>query len=442
MSFWQSLHDDVFVIGNKRIHHFFSGFILGIGLIVALAVVYFAQNVSNQGQNYSQASKAQENRSSSTAPRISSYLHTNGTKISDEKGNEILLQGVNDQRMIGGNGKLPQCYTLPTQTQYNNIQSWGFNFVRVAITWANIEPDPPVKNHDGSYTHTWNETYLSQLDNVINEYQNRAVAVILDMHQVSWYPSPTIPAGKDCPDGSGMPTWLYYQDNNHDNKNDLGPGQNQYPRCDFFTGFTQKGVSIAQQDGFVAVWQMLTQRYNNYKNVIGSDILNEPNQPSCPAVTTDMVTSFYNKVGEAIYTIKPKWLLVFARYQDNTTPPPKKAGNWVYTRHIYPTSWGNDGYSDFQQALANSKNWNVPLWLGEFNGHNMPSATKTKDTQKMIDYVHNNNMNWSWFQYDQQSVDALVTGTNEVPQLNLITSLQAIFGLKPTDTPPVQPGKL
>ncbi len=356
------------------------------------------------------------------APRIVGYLHTQGTKIFDSSNNEILLQGVDDQRMALGNGTNSKCYSLADETTFNNISNWGLNFVRIAISWANIEPTAPLQGSDGSYTHSWNQVYLSQLDSIINGYKEKGIAVILDMHQVKWYPRAA--PGKTCPEGIGMPPWLYTKFET------AKVSKKETPRCDFFNDVQEPGVSIDQQDSFTAVWQMLTARYKNDPTVIGTDILNEPNVPSkdCP-ISPSVLSSFYNKVAAAIHKINPDLLLVFARYQDDTTPPPNATNNWIYTRHIYPTGWENNGLPLFQQAIQNSKNWNVPLWIGEFNGHNMNSASnKSADLSKMIQFVHDNNLNWSWWQYDQKDSDSLVSGKDQQPKQQFINLLQAGLG--------------
>lgn len=66
-----------------------------------------------------------------------------------------------------------------------DVRIWGFNSVRLNISWANLEPDPP--NEDG--THNWNEEYLAALDQAIQSFADKGVAVILQMYQVRWSPA-------------------------------------------------------------------------------------------------------------------------------------------------------------------------------------------------------------------------------------------------------------
>ncbi len=414
---------------------------LSIAFLIAIALIFYInyQTTQNNAPTKSHA------EAQAQAPRITGYLHTSGTKILDENNNEILLQGVDDQRMIFGNGTAAQaqCYSVPNQTEVDNIASWGFNFVRLGISWANLEPTPPIKNTNGTYTHNWNQTYLSQIDQTIAGLQKKGIAVILDMHQVGWFPNSVLPAGKNCPKGAGMPTWLYFQDTNGDGINKLGPGQAKYPRCDFFTGFTKTGVSIPQQDGFVAVWQYLTTRYKDNPTVFGADILNEPNVPStdCP-ISATVLNDFYNKLGLAIHSINPKLLLVYAHHKDYTSPSPDQTNNWIYTRHIYPKDWQSDGLPLFQQAIDTAKKFNVPLWIGEFGGLNLSTdpATRSLERSKMLSYLHANNLNWSWFEYDEQTSDHLVSGQSQTPDMPLINAIQSAFGFSITTTIPPAAG--
>jgi endoglycosylceramidase len=56
-----------------------------------------------------------------------------------------------------------------------NLKSWGFNVVRLGIMWPGLEPG--VR---GEY----NQTYLDQIDIIIQNLAENDVFVLLDLHQV------------------------------------------------------------------------------------------------------------------------------------------------------------------------------------------------------------------------------------------------------------------
>jgi len=47
---------------------------------------------------------------------------------------------------------------------FATIRSQGMNFVRLWVRWTALEPTPPVKNPDGTWTHSYDLTYLGQIE--------------------------------------------------------------------------------------------------------------------------------------------------------------------------------------------------------------------------------------------------------------------------------------
>src|ERR1035437_425829 len=136
---------------------------------------------------------------------ITGWLHTNGTLILDANNNVICLNGINSSGMEWGAGNewtgvwhqehcadsTYGCYATPYQQTYpqefDSIKSWGFNFVRLLISWANLEPTIPIDSN-GIVVHHWNQTYLDSLDIIVSKFGSRGIALILSMHQWAWSP--------------------------------------------------------------------------------------------------------------------------------------------------------------------------------------------------------------------------------------------------------------
>src|SRR5439155_2075324 len=106
-----------------------------------------------------------------------------------------------------GGGSPCEAWRLPDPPAYDNLANWGFNAVRLSISWANIEPRAPRKVRGGTH-HGWNREYLDAVDEVVQQLTSRGVAVILEMSQNKWSPAFQRSDGSDCP-GRGMPVWLY-----------------------------------------------------------------------------------------------------------------------------------------------------------------------------------------------------------------------------------------
>src|SRR5438046_10706210 len=80
------------------------------------------------------------------APRIHGPLTTEGTRIVDANGQTVRFLGIDLGGMGKGDGLPGDAATQktgcpgwqePPAVAYRNIDAWGFNTVRVSLSWAN-----------------------------------------------------------------------------------------------------------------------------------------------------------------------------------------------------------------------------------------------------------------------------------------------------------------
>ncbi len=171
---------------------------------------------------------------SAAATPITGYLHTTGadTVIYNSANQPVKLLGFNwTGTESGGRAdalKRPDVcgavwrtpadsfsgLTINYDNMYQVVRDWGYNVIRVPVSWNNLEPTAPVWNAtSGVYVHTWNQTYLNDLKSIVTKAKANGLAVILDMHH--WYWSPALHhvtnwdgSAGPC-EGQGMPRWLY-----------------------------------------------------------------------------------------------------------------------------------------------------------------------------------------------------------------------------------------
>jgi aryl-phospho-beta-D-glucosidase BglC (GH1 family) len=392
------------------------------------------------------------------APAIEGVLHTNGMEILDAQGNEVVFRGVNVSGMEWGAGspwgktcKDPQwgnkfgCYGVPPESMYDNIASWGFNMVRIPISWANIE------NIQGG---PYNEAYLEALDHIVSEFQQRNIAVIFSMHQWAWSPNffATKPQTGERIHGNGWPVWLYpstwFTTNPVTGTKRAIPltsgsdGQQAASREFFLNNRIVNGQKI--QDRFIDVWTYIAQRYASYENVIGADIINEPSQNQ----KTELEQLYLN-TGEAIASVNPQFLLIFEKSlsSPNTLNPQFflqsqdfPTGKAVYSSHLYAGTWDQSGFPIIgkvvlSQELSKIQLWNVPLWIGEFHCIMQGNLVNTKQTGKMLGFMKKEgnmgngvtDISWSYWAYQKDSQPlAGVNGTGPI-NWGLVTALQGGF---------------
>ena len=385
------------------------------------------------------------------ATLVSGWLHTNPgeTNIYDGSGNIVRLVGLNamgleygtgtsnaDQCRFGWGGEDAGGFST---SEFDNIASWGFNFVRLPVSWENLEPTAPTQASDGAWVHNWNAAYLSELDYFVNQFRQRHIAVILDFHQLDISPAfqqaPGGVHGIFC-EGWGEPTWLYPGITSPTTRMDLATAI-----CNFFTDKSMVGDSAPTPiEGLTAAEQMLASRYSGNPTVIGMDMFNEPWFPrSCgPSTTPDgLLMNFDTQLSEAISAANPYLLVVFEEPPKNlmpsqvtlpvlTAPPP--VPNAVYEVHIYTSDWAT-AQPLLQAYLNNAKKWGVPLYLGEFNafyaGDKGIYATVDPnwqmDTEIMLDFCRSNGISWSFWSYTS-------LGTNvptPEPKTEILATLRA-----------------
>ena len=353
---------------------------------------------------------------------ISGWLHTvpGSTKVYDSSGNVIPLVGINVDGLDFGTGNpatspdpCGRGWGIPT-TSFANVSKWGFNFIRIPISWGNLEPTAPTLLANGTWTHHWNTQYLKELDTVTYQFGRTHIGIIYDFAQVdvsaAFQQAPEKEQGGEC-EGWGNPIWLY--------PNITSPTtvpQMTAALCNFFNDRSEVGNKApAPIEAMEAAEQMLAARYATNSTVIGIDMFNEPwSDSTCgsPTAVGNLFTGYYTKMGQAIAQVNQHLLLVFEEPPPGlmTSSPvmtsPPAVANAIYSFHIYTADWAS-AQPYVQAYLHNAKSWGVPVWMGEFNafeagctGANckLDSNWQT-DTQSLLNFCNTNGINWAYFSY-------------------------------------------
>jgi hypothetical protein len=309
-----------------------------------------------------------------------------------------LEQGQGQPALAGTQETGCEGWVEPREADFDNMADAGFNAVRLAISWANLEPDPPVEN-----AHTYDDRYLSVLDDAVAELTGRGLAVVLDMHQVRWSP-----AFRDLEifgsservlcQGSGMPAWLYPE----------GGGQDQMVAAEraFFLGEAPKAEA-----GLVDAWRFLVDRYSEEPLMVGVDILNEPyDLLTAPYTGVDDLgpvdlglTEFYERVGGAIQEENPD-LLLFV--EDNisrrshlfslTREP--ELDNFVYSPHFYQERWDDIALDRLVTYQVRAAYWERPMWISEMTRFVLDEDWDAS-LASAVEYLKEQGIGWALWSY-------------------------------------------
>jgi aryl-phospho-beta-D-glucosidase BglC (GH1 family) len=360
------------------------------------------------------------------AQRITGRLHTRGGLILDQRGRSVRFLGLGLVQLAPGSGEPSKVQCMGWQDSpealYDNVKKWGFNSVRLAISWANVEPDRPIWLTPELNHHFWNWDYLAAVDRAVESLTSRGIAVILEMSQNKW--SPYFSRSEldgNCP-GRGMPAWLY-EGTTIDTINEAK------------VAFFENRFDVQQM--FAQAWQTVVRRYRDNPLVVGADILNEPYIHAKVMPPERMQLDwFYRRIGNAIRAVDPRLLLIFQDNQEDelrsfalTEPPPFP--NVVYSYHLYELSWGNDGRSRMEKFHRRARQWGIPGFLGEFNAFRYasnglePQKNWLASLDKLMSFCKEKGIGWMFWAYS--GGNSIVKPGTHTPKPDLLPALQRGF---------------
>jgi len=366
------------------------------------------------------------------AQRVLPPLRTSGGQILDRNGHPVRLNSINISSMgpgVGLPGPRGQAATgcwgwkAPDEQTFRNVQAWGFNTVRLSVSWANLEPQAPTRGPGGAVQHHYNAEYLSALDAAVKGFTGRGVAVILVIMQSQWSPAfhqNHTAFGVSC-QGVGMPTWLYPH---------ASSGQFVTARRSFFAN--AGGV----QHGYVAAWQLLARRYASNPMVVGADMFNEPYTLGGFPVADLHLNQLYVRLGSAIRSADRQLLLIFEDSNFNGKEPlalsaPPPFPNVVYSFHLYQKAWRPGGLQTVQTYVSRALRWNVPAWIGEFDAFAYTTSRPSRpanphwraDLQRMMVDCRAWNVGWAIWTYAKR----FMAPDGREPKAGLLPALRTGF---------------
>jgi len=241
----------------------------------------------------------------------------------------------------------------------DNIRALGMNLIRVPIMWTDLQ------RLDG----TWRTDAFDRLDWVVSNAWQRGIYTILDLHGV--------PGGVSSSQSAGVQNLNAYWTN------------------------------TAYQTQTSLIWSNLAAHYVGNPAVAGYDLVNEP----YGAPTQQAIWAMYNGLYQTVRAVDPDHIIIMEgtwsgtasngqslNWQWDVLPAPS-VYNWsnvVYSMHAYAGSGGGVPSEVDKQVndFHNHQSWNVPDFIGEFQGYDATSAWHYAVTQ-----FNTNGMSWATWAY-------------------------------------------
>jgi endoglycosylceramidase len=293
---------------------------------------------------------------SSTA-LASGALHVDGGFFRDTQGGVVILRGVD----VAGNAKVPPFTPIQDLSLLDPLPRWGLNAMRLVFTWEAYEPQP------GQYS----DAYLGYIRNVVAAAHARGMYVVIDFHQDGY----SRYSARGC--GEGFPSWA------------LPPGiapvtPDNGPACvNWGDAITGDATLKASWDGFyadaggvrsafLAMVGRVASALSVEPGVIGYDMLNEPAGDEVTQIGPlyeDAAKAIRAGDRNAILFVSPG-LITGAGIKTRLQKP--TFDNFAFAPHFYDATvhvgaWnGSDESYPIAQVTSAARDWNVPVFLGEF----------------------------------------------------------------------------
>ena len=345
------------------------------------------------------------------------FLRTDGQKIVNEKGENILLRGIG---LGGWMLQEPYMFQLSdvagTQTEIklriaaligqkscdefyirylNNmitekdidaLKKWGFNSVRLPMHYNLFTL--PIEKEPVAGQNTWLETGFNLTDNLLSWCKKNKMYLILDLHAT--------------PGGQG----------------------NDRPIADIDTLKPRLWESDANQKKTFALWKKLAERYKDEEWIGGYDLINETNYK---LEGNESLKKLFFAITKEIRLVDRKHIIFiegnqFANDFTGLTPPWDK--NMAYSFHKY---WNPTTVETIQKYLDMREKFNVPIWMGE-SGENNNEWFKAA-----VNLFETNNIGWSWWTIKKIGSDNSLMTISKPEGYQKIVDFWAGKGPKPTE---------
>jgi hypothetical protein len=305
-------------------------------------------------------------------------VHSDAQWVRDRAGRVMLLRGANYSGLEFGN--FIGHPHGPEEADFVQMESWGFNVIRLPIAWNYLEPLPNALD----------ESYLTgQVDPVVDWADRHGMLVVPEMHQFQWSPCFT--------NGNGAPAWTCADRGYSDDFNGVLAAA-----CDFFTGATAPDGRTLM-DHFVDAWRLVARHFAGDRRIAGFDFFNEPPGLGCAplppgAFERDALIPFYRRLRQAVQDEGADPILFFdppvfrnlgvGIYAEPIGP------NVVYAPHLYTETFGlpdrqYDGNAaaitdDYTLAQSEATTLGGPLVCGEYGGNTAVAGGYLAATERFV----------------------------------------------------------
>jgi aryl-phospho-beta-D-glucosidase BglC (GH1 family) len=316
----------------------------------------------------------------------------------------IVVHGINNEKSPSSTSLRGTMISPHLEEQdYRVLRNWNANHIRWQLLWAGF-PHGPADNATVSEYEEWLESILEHLDSLIPVFHEFGIKILLDLH--------TPPGGRDQ--------------------------NNKWPLF----------YNQTFQDTFLTVWEKMANRYKNETQIMGYDLVNEPNdQDLAPGLLSwrDLAIAAIQRI-RVIDTLHP--IIVEASPNGGVTSlptfEPLPFDNLIYSFHMYQPfkfvlqgiysnvttpvyypgiidgiMWNKEALRTVMQPTVDWQNaHNVSIHIGEFSAIRWAPGNSTCNyLNDCIELFEEYGWNWDYHAFREwQGWDVEMIGDKDHPQ--------------------------
>ena len=320
---------------------------------------------------------------------------TNSVFLKDKDDRIVIYHGVNVSNFSKGNSSY-----LPWQTKedFARLKTWGFNLVRYLVFWKAIEPNK------GQY----NGTYIQQTIQRIQWLKELGIDVVIDMHQDLYSNKFT---------GNGFPDWTI-KDEGLDFIQKI-PWNINYFEPAVIASYNNFWKSDDLKKSYIEMLEYVISKFDDFENVIGIDVMNEPFLGTISSFEKNTLTKFYDNIQEMMIKNNFRMEMGFEPMMYTSGGIPTNLQflakrDCFYFPHYYDALCHEGrAYSSFNKfilkramaiKLKEAQEFNVPLMIGEF-GISQKIENYSEYLKDFVKIANENLIGWTYYTHDYKCFD-------------------------------------
>jgi hypothetical protein len=264
--------------------------------------------------------------------------------IADGKGRQLLLRGINTNALVEYPDYFQQTVPL-RRADVDEMAALGFNFLRVAINWSLLEPEP------GAYS----ASYLRRIERIVGWAESEGMWVLVDFHQDRY--NRNLRPGDEA---DGAPDWATLTDGRPCEEAFFTSPCSIAAYDNFWNNTSVAGKPL--QAHYLAAMKKVSRKLRDHPRLLGLELMNEPTfgSTNSPQFEREQLWPFYNRMIEGLRRAGEKRMLWFEPSIirdvidiDPSGPEPfSDDRNLVYAPHIYTGVFNGGGIDQLRASYA------------------------------------------------------------------------------------------